>query len=57
MANTKKLSRAERKKAKRASRREAKKLVADLTPKQLTEYRKASKGLKAFLATIEQAGE
>lgn len=50
MANTKKLSRKERKQTKRAARRELRKLSEAMPVKQRSEYRKSEKGLKAFLA-------
>jgi hypothetical protein len=54
MANTKKLERTARKAAKRASRVELKKLNESLTRKRRAEFRKAGKGIKAFLAEAQK---
>lgn len=50
MANTKKLSRPERRKVKRKARKELTALRAGLTRKQQSTLRKEPRGLKAFLA-------
>ena len=55
MANTKKLSKEERKSAKRAARRELSKLVESMTIKLRSEYRKSEKGLRAFIAEKQAA--
>jgi hypothetical protein len=57
MANTKKMSRPERKRAKRKSRRELRKLRASLTREQQGELRKSKKGIKAFLAEAKKTAE
>ena len=54
MANTKKLTPAERKQSKRNSRKELKKLGAGLTSKQRKAFRKEPKGIKTFLAEQEK---
>lgn len=54
MANTKKLSRQDRKRTKRAARRELGKVNIGLGVKQRREFRKSEKGLKAFLAEKEK---
>ncbi len=55
MANTKKLTREERKASKRNSRGELKKLFGTLNRKQRRELRTEPQGLKVFLAKIEKA--
>ena len=55
MANTKKLTRQERKSAKRKSRGELKKLFGTLNRKQRRELRAEPQGLKVFLAKQEKA--
>lgn len=57
MANTKKMSRPERKRAKRKSRRELRKLRETLTPEQRSELRKSKKGVKAFVAEAKKTAE
>jgi hypothetical protein len=57
MANTKQLSREERKQAKRKARAELRKLVTDMSTKERAEFRKSEKGLKAFLAEKKAAAE
>jgi hypothetical protein len=55
MANTKKLTRPERKASKRKSRGELKKLFATLNRKQRREIRTEPQGLKTFVAKLEKA--
>jgi hypothetical protein len=57
MANTKKMSRAERKRAKRKSRLELRKLRDSLTREQRSELSKSNKGIKAFLAEAKKTAE
>lgn len=57
MANTKKLSREERKKSKRTSRQGLKKLFQTLNRKQRAEFRKEKQGLKPFVAKLQAAAE
>jgi len=57
MANTKNLSREERKQSKRTSRQELKKLFQTLTRKQRAEFRKEKQGLKPFVAAQQAAAE
>ncbi len=58
MANTKNLSREERKQAKRKARRELKALFQTLNRKQRAELRKEKQGLKPFVAKQQaNAGE
>lgn len=52
MANTKKLSKDERKKLKRAGRKSLKTLQRALTSKQQKEFKKANKGLRVFTAAL-----
>ena len=57
MANTKNMSRQDRKQAKRAARRELAKLYAGMSDAQKKRYRKwEKKGVKAFLAS-DEAGD
>lgn len=56
MANTKKLSREQRRATKRRQRRELKSLYQSLTKKQRAALRKEKQGIKKFLAA-QQAGE
>lgn len=55
MADTKKLSRPERRKSKRKARKELTVLRAGLTRKQRSVLRKEPRGLKAFLAEQSKA--
>ena len=57
MANTKKLSREERKAKKRQVRRELKKLYKGLPKKQRREFVGSGKSLKAYLAEKKKAAE
>ena len=57
MANTKNLSRPDRRNAKRKARKELSALRAGLTRKQLSALRKEPRGLKAFLAEQSKAAE
>lgn len=57
MANTKKLTREERKSAKRKARGELKKLFGTLNRKQRRELRTEPMGLKVFVAKQEKAAE
>ena len=50
MANTKQLSREDRKKAKLKSRRAIKSLISELTKDQRKKWNKSGKGIKVFLA-------
>jgi len=54
MANTKSLSRADRKAAKRKARREHKGLFQKLTRKQRAAFRKEKQSLKSFVAKLEK---
>ncbi len=55
MANTKKLTREERKTNKRKARGELKKLFGTLNRKQRRELRTEPQGLKTFMAKLEKA--
>ena len=57
MANTRKLSRKQRKTAKRNARRELSKLREGLTQQQRVEWRKSGKGIRAFLAEAKKTAE
>ena len=50
MANTKQLSREERKKARRKARQELKTLNRELTKAQRKKWQKSGQGIRAFLA-------
>lgn len=56
MANTKKLTKDERKKAKRDSRKALKDLFQSLTKAQRSEFKKAKKGIKRFIAEQKKEG-
>ena len=55
MANTKKLTREERKSNKRTARLELKTLYRNLSDKQRTEFKKEKKGIKQFVQEIQKA--
>ena len=55
MANTKSMSRRQRRVAKRNGRRALRQLCAGLTQQQGVEWRKSGKGIKAFLAEAQKA--
>ncbi len=53
MANTKSLSRKERKSAKRKARHELQKMYRNLTSSQRTEFQKSEKSLKSFVKDLQ----
>jgi len=58
VANTKNLSREDRKQAKRGARKSLREAYNKLTPKEIKRYRASEKkGLKAFLAAEQAEGE
>ena len=54
MANTKKLSKEERKKAKRHARHELKKLYQSLSKKQRSEFNASNVGIKKFVQELKE---